>query len=141
MEKISLKVIRPINRDIDIDVLARHMPEISNIASNKTRAAILHLLVNTPETMHSMKVEEISFKLGIRQSVIIHHLEKLEEWKLVEVKKNQRYGSKTRRTIWGLDLRYPNWVLECYKNIRNHFYSEKDLKNLTTINKNIRVCS
>jgi len=88
-----------------------------------------------------MKVENLCFKLGIRQSVCIHHLEKLNEWKLIEVKKNQKYGKKTRRSIWGLDLRYPNWILECYKNIRTHFFSEKELDKITNINKSLRFYS
>ena len=141
MNKVSLRIIKPVNKDADIDIISRFMPEIGTICSNQTRAGILHLLVNSPETMHSMKVEGLCFKLGIRQSVCIHHLEKLNEWRLIDVKKHQRYGNKTRRSIWGLDLRYPNWVLECYKNVRSHFFSEKELNKVTNINKNLRVYS
>jgi DNA-binding transcriptional ArsR family regulator len=117
------------------------MPEIGVICSNPVRAGIRYLLVSSPETMHSMKVEDLAFKLGTRQSIIIHHLERLSDWKLVEVKKNQKYGKSTRRSIWGLDLRYSTWILECYKNLRNHFFSEKDLYKMTTVNKNLRMCS
>jgi DNA-binding transcriptional ArsR family regulator len=141
MNKISLKIIKPVDEEVDIDVISRFMPEIGMICSNKTRAAILHLLISSPETMHSMKVEDLCFKLGIRQSVCIHHLEKLTDWKLVEIKKYQRYGNKTRRSIWGLDLKHPNWISECYKSIRNHFFSEKELCNITSINKNLRIFS
>ena len=141
MNKISLRLVEPLDEANDISVLMRFMPEVGTICSNKTRAGIIHLLVNSPQTMHSMKVENICFKLGIRQSVAIHHLEKLEEWKLVEVKKNQSYGNKTRRSIWGLDLRYPNWISECYKSVRSHFFSEKQLEKITNINKSLRVCS
>jgi DNA-binding transcriptional ArsR family regulator len=133
--------MKSVDEENDFDVLTRFIPEIGMICSNKIRAAILHLLINTPETMHSMKVEDLCFKLGIRQSVCIHHLERLTDWKLIEVKKHQKYGNRTRRSIWGLDLNHPNWILECYRNIRSHFFSEKELNNITNINKSLRVYS
>jgi len=141
MNKTSLRIMEPVDKEVDINILARFIPEIGMICSNQTRAGILYLLINSPETLHSMKVEELCFKLGIRQSVCIHHLEKLSEWRLVEVKKNQRYGNRTRRSIWGLDLKYPNWISECYKSIRTHFFSEKELDKITNINKSLRVYS
>jgi DNA-binding transcriptional ArsR family regulator len=141
MNKISLRLFGPVDEKTDINVLSRFIPEIRFICSNQIRAGILHLLVNSPETMHSMNVEKICFKLGIRQSVAIHHLEKLEEWKLVEVKKHQRYGNKTRRSIWGLDLKYPNWISECYKSVRAHFFSENELNKITNIDRSLRVYS
>jgi len=141
MNKLSLRVIRPVDGEADIDTLIKFMPEIEMICSNQTRAGIMHLLINSPESLHSMKVEDICFKLGIRQSVCVHHLEKLNEWKLIEVKKYQKYGNKIRRSIWGLDLRYPNWILECYKRIRVHFFSEKELYQVTNVNKCLRVFS
>ena len=107
MSKVFLKVMQPVNRDADSQVLMQFLPEVSSICSNKIRSGILHLLIKSPETLHSMKVERLCYMLGIRQSVCIYHLEKLKEWKIVEVKKNQKYGNKSRRSIWGLDLRYP----------------------------------
>jgi DNA-binding transcriptional ArsR family regulator len=139
MNKTSLRIIGDVNKDADVEVLAEFMPEIEMICSNRTRAGILHLLINSPESLHSMKVEYLCYKLGIRPSVCIHHLEKLEEWRLIEVKKNQRYGKKTRRSIWGLNLRYPDWISECYKSLRTHFFSEKELNQITNINKSLRV--
>lgn len=133
-----LRVLEPVNREADMQILTQFLPEISSICSNKIRAGILHLLISSPETMHSMQVEELSFKLGIRQSVCIHHLEKLNKWKLIEVKKSQKYGNKSRRSIWGLDLRHPNWILECYKAIRSFFFTEKELIEITTKNKSFR---
>jgi hypothetical protein len=85
-----------------------------------------------------MRVEDLAFKLGIRPRVLIYHLEKMEGWKLLEVKKSQKYGNKERRSIWGLDLRYPNWVLECYKTIRTHFFTEDELNQITNKNKSFR---
>ena len=141
MNKHSLRIIRPVDEEANVDILIRFMPEIEMICSNQTRAGIIHLLMSSPESLHSMKVEDICFKLGIRQSVCVHHLEKLNEWKLIEVKKYQKYGNKIRRSIWGLDLRYPNWVLECYKRIRAHFFSEKELDQITNVNKSLRIFS
>ena len=141
MTKVSLRLVGQVNDKEDFDIIARFMPEIGSICSNQTRAAIIHMMVKTPETLHSMNVETICYRLGIRQSIAIHHLEKLEEWKLVEVKKNQRYGNKTRRSIWGLNLRYPNWISECYQSVRAHFFSEKELDKITNINKSLRLCS
>ena len=141
MDKISLRIIKPVDNEASIDVVANFMPEIGLICSNQIRAGIIHLLINSPATMHSMKVEDICFKLGVRQSVCIYHLERLMDCKLVEVKKNQRYGKRTRRSIWGLDLRYPSWISECYKSIRTHFFSEKELNQITNMNKSLRVYS
>ncbi|MFH0928900.1 MAG: winged helix-turn-helix domain-containing protein [Candidatus Aenigmatarchaeota archaeon] len=141
MNKISLRLIEPIDENNDVDIIARFMPEIGSICSNQTRAGIIHLMINTPQTMHSLKVEEICFKLGIRQSVAIHHLERLEDWKLVEVKKNQSYGNRTRRSIWGLNLKHPTWISECYKSVRAHFFSENELDSVTNVNKSLRFCS
>ncbi len=138
MNQIFLRVSQADKED-DLQIINQFLPEIRSICSNKTRSGIMHLLIKCPETMHSMKVEELSFRLGIRQSICIHHLEKLNEWKLLEVKKTQKYGNKSRRSIWGLNLRYPNWIMECYKNIRSYFFSEKELEELTSKNKGFRV--
>jgi len=141
MNKISLRVIKSVDEEANVDVLTKFMPEIEIICSNRTRAGILHLLINSPQSLYSMKVENLCFKLGIRQAVCVDHLEKLNEWKLIEVKKYQKYGNKIRRSIWGLDLRYPHWILECYKRIRVHFFSEKELNQITNINKSLRIFS
>jgi hypothetical protein len=138
MNKAYLKLTKPINEDADLAVMEQFLPEIRIICSNKIRAGILHLLINSPNTLHSMRVEDLAFKLGIRPRVLIYHLEKMEGWKLLEVKKSQKYGNKERRSIWGLDLRYPNWVLECYKTIRTHFFTEDELNQITNKNKSFR---
>ncbi len=138
MKKVYLRVLKKVDTNVDLDILTKFLPEINIICSNEIRAGILHLLINTPETMHSMKVEELCYRLGIRPSVCIYHLEKLKEWKLVDVKKKQKYGKKERRSIWGLDLRHPNWILECYKAIRAYFFSENELKRITNKNKSFR---
>ena len=138
MSKISLKLVGPVNEDADLAVINQFLPEISVICSNKIRAGVLHLLIISPNTLHSMRVEDLAFKLGIRPRVLIFHLEKMKEWKLLDVKKSQKYGNKERRSIWGLDLRYPNWILECYKNVRTHFFTEDELSQITNKNKSFR---
>jgi len=136
-----LRILQPVVKEYDLQIMAKFLPEISAICSNKFRAGILHLLINSPETMHSKKVEELSFSLGIRPTITIHHLERLEQWKLLEVKKNQKFGQKERRSIWGLDLKYPNWILECYKTIRTQFFTEKQLNDITQKNRSARIKS
>ena len=138
-KKIFLRLVQPANEDADLQVVARFLPEISSICSNKTRAGALHLLANSPETLHSMKVEELAFKLGVRPRILIYHLERLKNWKLIDVKKSHKYGRGEKRSIWGLDLRYPNWILECYRTIRLHFFSERELGEITNRNKSFRT--
>jgi len=113
-------------------------PDFNFICSNPTRACILHILVKSPELNHSMSVEEIASKLGKRHSVIIHHLEMLEGWKLVKVVKHSNYGDKTRRRVWGLNLECPAVVAEIYRYALKNFYTQKELESMCSINKNVR---
>jgi len=138
MNKISLRILKPTNKENDVDIITRFTPEIGTLCSNHLRAGIIHILVNSPETMHSMKVEDLCYRLGTSQSVAIHHLEKLMDCRVIDVKKKQKYGRKEKRSIWGLDLRHPNWILECYKNIRVHFFSLKELEKITNVNQSFR---
>ena len=138
MNKFSLRLVQKINKESEVLILSQFLPEINEICSNKIRAGILYLLISCPETMHSMRVEDLCFRLGIRPTVCIYHLEKLKECNLVEVKKNQKYGRKTRRSIWGLNLKYPSWIQECYKMTRSYFFSEKELFKLINVNKSFR---
>lgn len=138
MDKISLRLIQKTNIKDEGLILSQYLPQIHEICSNKIRAGILHLLISCSETMHSMKVEDLCFRLGIRPTICIYHLEKLRECNLVEVKKNQRYGRKTRRSIWGLNLSYPTWIQECYKMTRSYFFSQKELAKMINTNKSFR---
>jgi len=138
MSKVFLRVIEPVNEEEELKIIKEFSPQMSIICSNPIRAGILHLLINSPESLHSMQVEELCFRLGIKPSVCIHHLEKLSEWKLIEVKKTSKYGEKNRRSIWGLNLKHPNWILECYKNIREFFFTEKELEEITSKNRDFR---
>jgi DNA-binding transcriptional ArsR family regulator len=85
-----------------------------------------------------MQVEEMAFKIGVRPRTIIYHLEKLKKWRLVEVKKIQKYGNKIRRNIWGLDLEHKHWVIKCYNNITTHFFDDNELEEMTSKNRTFR---
>ena len=113
-------------------------PEFNRIAYNPIRASIIHLLVKSKDLNHALPVEEISHKLGKRHSVVIHHLEKLSSWKIVNVVKTSKHGSKHRRSIWGLNLKYPNLVQNIYMHMLKTFYTSSELDKMCCINKNIR---
>lgn len=113
-------------------------PEFNFICSNPVRASILHLLVRGADVNYTMRVEDIAHRIGKRHSVVIYHLEQLTEWKLVEVVKNGKYGIKTRRSIWGLNLKYPRLIQEIYTRILKFFYTQNDLEIMCNINKNVR---
>lgn len=84
-------------------------------------------------------MEEISFRTGKRHSVVLYHLEQLTEWRLVEVVKNARYSEKGRRTIWGLNLKYPNLIRTVYKRVLQFFYTHNELEKMCNINTNSRI--
>lgn len=114
-------------------------PELNYICYNPIRASILHLMIKTPELNYSLSVEELAKRLGKRHSVIIHHLEKLNEWNLVEVVKFSKYGEKQRRKIWGLNLKLPNLVTAVYGHLLKTFFTVSELNQMCNVNKNVRV--
>lgn len=131
---------QPVDKEIEREVIQTFLPETVEILKNPIRAGIVHMLVNSPNTGHSMKVEQLAYKLGTYHRIIIYHLERLQNWKLVTVKKSSSYGNKTKRSIWGLDLKYPNWILEVYSTIKGS--SEYDsLESICNKNINIRNVS
>jgi len=113
-------------------------PELNRISYNTTRASIIHLLVKSKELNHSLSVEEIAYKLGKRHSVIIHHLEKLQYFKIVNIVKSLKHGEKERRSIWGLNLSYPNLIQIVYSHMLRTFYTASELDRLSSINKDAR---
>lgn len=113
-------------------------PEFNRICYNSIRASIIHLLVKSKELNHSLSVEEIAYKLGKRHSVVIHHLEKLNQCKIVEIIRLLKYGDKERRSIWGLNMKYPNLVQNIYSHMLKTFYTANELDKMCCINKNIR---
>jgi len=113
-------------------------PEFNRICYNPIRASIIHLLVKSKDLNHALSVEEIACKIGKRHSVIIHHLEKLFDWKVVDVIRSFKYGNKKKRSIWGLNLKYPNLVQNVYSHMLKTFYTSNELDRMCCINKSVR---
>jgi len=113
-------------------------PDFNRICYNPIRASIIHLLVKSKDLNHALSVEEISHRLGKRHSVVIHHLEKLMEWKIVDVVRTFKYGRKQKRSIWGLNLKYPNLVQNVYAHMLKTFYTVSELDKTCSVNKSVR---
>jgi DNA-binding transcriptional ArsR family regulator len=113
-------------------------PEFNIICYNLTRASIIHLLVKSKDLNYALSVEDIAQRLGKRHSVIIHHLEKLMNWKIVDVVRTFKHGDKERRSIWGLNLRYPNIVQNVYSHMLKTFYTVNELERMCSINRSVR---
>jgi DNA-binding transcriptional ArsR family regulator len=114
-------------------------PEFNRICYNPIRASIIHLLIKSKDLNHALSVEEIANKIGKRHSVVIHHLEKLMEWKIVDVVKSYKYGNRQKRSIWGLNLKYPNLIQNIYSHMIKTFYNVNELDRMCCVNKNVRV--
>lgn len=56
---------------------------------------------------------------------------------IVEVRRLKNYGKKTKRSVWGLNLKYPNWIFEVYNSIKSGF-SETELKRICSRNISMR---
>ncbi len=113
-------------------------PIFNRICYNSIRACIIHLLVKAKDFNHALPVEEIAFRLGKRHSVILFHLEKLEEWKIVVVVRKEKYGKKKKRSVWGLNSKYTNLVREIYFHILKTFFTVEELDRMCSVNKNVR---
>jgi DNA-binding transcriptional ArsR family regulator len=127
-----------VNNDEDF-IVASLRPEFNYICSNPTRACILHLLVRSRDSNHSMRVEEIAQRMGKRHSIIIYHLEQLFKWKVVDVVKMVKYGDGAKRSLWGLNLTYPNLVRELYSRTLKLFFTYEELEKMCSVNTNVRV--
>ena len=121
-------------------IIASIRPELNYISSNPIRACIIHMLVKNKELGHTMRVEELSRRLGKRHSVIIYHLERLQDWKILRVVRAVKYGDEgAKRSIWGLNMEFPNLVREVYSHMSKTFYTQKDLDRMCSVNRNVRV--
>jgi DNA-binding transcriptional ArsR family regulator len=136
MNKILLNQEGAENED---SVLYSTRPEFNRICYNPIRASIIHLLIKSKDLNHALSVEEIANKIGKRHSVVIHHLEKLMEWKVVDVVRSYKYGDKQKRSIWGLNLKYPNLIQNIYSHMIKTFYNVNELDRMCCINKNVRI--
>ncbi len=136
MNKILLNHDVAENED---SILYSVRPEFNRICYNPIRASIIHLLIKSKDLNHALSVEEIANKIGKRHSVVIHHLEKLMEWKVVDVVKTYKYGNRQKRSIWGLNLKYPNLVQNVYSYMIKTFYNVNELDRMCCINRNVRI--
>jgi len=137
MTKFSLSIENEVTEDEE-NLIIRLRPEFNRICYNSIRASIIHLLMKSKDLNHSLSVERIAHKLGKRHSVIIHHLERLQDWRLVDVVKHDVYGTKKKRSIWGLNLNYPNLIKEIYVYLLKTFYTVEELERLCSLNINVR---
>jgi DNA-binding transcriptional ArsR family regulator len=138
MSKLSLRIIdNQVDESTEKRVIDNFIPDIIEICSNPVRAGIIHLLVNSPSTGHSLKVEYMAFRLGTYHRIIIHHLERLEKWGLVEVKRFRGTGRRGKRSVWGLNLKHPNWIFEVYGSIKAGF-TRGELKLICSRKKSMR---
>ena len=127
-----------VNKDEDF-IISSLRPEFNYICSNPTRACILHLLVRSRDSNHSMRVEEIAQRMGKRHSIVIYHLEQLFKWKVVDVVKMVKYGKGAKRSLWGLNLAYPNLVRELYSRTLKLFFTYEELEKMCSVNRNVRI--
>jgi len=134
-----LRAFNPVKEEVELSVISNLRYEFNYICYNPVRACILHLLIKAVDLNHTMRVEEIAKKVGKRHSVIIYHLDQLGGWGLVTVIKNSNHGNKLRRSVWGLNLKYPNLILEIYTHMLKTFYSVNELDNMCSINRNARI--
>ncbi len=137
MVKFSLNVENEVTEDEE-NLIIRLRPEFNRICYNSIRASIIHLLMKSKDLNHSLCVERIAHKLGKRHSVIIHHLEKLQYWRLVDVVKHDVYGTRRKRSIWGLNLIYSKLIKELYVYLLKTFYTVEELERLCNVNVNVR---
>ncbi len=137
MVRFSLNVENEATEDEE-NLIIRLRPEFNRICYNSIRASIIHLLMKSKDLNHSLCVERISHKLGKRHSVIIHHLEKLQYWRIVDVVKHDVYGTRRKRSIWGLNLTYSKLIKELYVYLLKTFYTVEELERLCNVNINVR---
>ena len=124
--------------DNEDSIISNVRPDFNRICYNPIRASIVHLLIKSKDLNYSNSVEEISKKIGRRHSVVIHHLEKLAYWKIVGVVRSVKYGDKERRSIWGLNMKYPNLVQSLYAYMLKTFYTPHELDKMCCIDTNVR---
>ena len=80
------------------------------ISSNQNRMNILYLLLNSPN--YELQTEKIANILGISHRTALYHLDLLQEYDIVEVRRYRKRGNKLMRSIWGLNMK--NWAeIEC----------------------------
>ena len=93
------------------------------VCSNVKRVAILHALRTSMD--NSMQAEKIATHLGVSHRTAIYHLDILEQYGLVEVRKHKTKGSVLARSIWGLNLNNEEQIKTVFTKINNAFSKEE----------------
>jgi DNA-binding transcriptional ArsR family regulator len=124
-------ILDPVSKQAERKIWA----DLSFICSNLTRMAILHLLMKSKDTEYCLSLNEISFRLGKYHRVITHHLEKLQEYGLVEVVKSSK--NNKRRKIWGLNLEKADLIKEIYAYTLKNFFTQAMLEKACNVNKKV----
>ncbi len=101
------------------------------VCSNKNRVGILHLLKNSPE--NKMQPEHMAFFLGVSHRTVLYHLDILDQFGYVEVRKYKKKGFKKIRSVWGLNSTNPERLDNMFKRMEERF-DKKELNELTTKN-------
>lgn len=123
------------------EIIRLFSPFLEPLMKNRCRAGILHLLINSPKTYHTLTLSKISYKLGKYPSGVTKHLEKLKKYKLVTVRSYEDWiGEKEHRKVrrgWGLNLKYPNWISKAYKFALESYFSKGELERATSKNQKV----
>lgn len=130
-------MLQNVTRDFNLEErkIRADMPFICN---NPVRASIIYLLMKQKESDYCCTVEEISTRLGKNHSIVLHHLEKLLDYNIVEVVRSVPYGNKQKRRVWGLNLKMVELIKEIYSYIVRFCFTQRQLEKMCNVNKKIR---
>lgn len=96
------------------EVIKKFEPFLEFICSNQYRIKIIELLLKNKDVGYTISVSELKDKLKLHHSTVIYHLEKLQEYKLVEP-----VSQAGKRRYWRLDLKYPKWIERVHNYTQN----------------------
>ncbi len=99
------------------------------VCSNINRAALVYLLNKLPKK--ELQAEKLAEKLGLSHRTVLYHLNVLEGFGMVEVRKHRKFGNKLVRSVWGLSSE--NQSHGVLKRIEDEF-GITELEKLTSIN-------
>ena len=103
------------------------------VCSNINRAALVYLLNRLPKK--ELQAEKLSVRLGLSHRTVLYHLNVLEGFGMVEVRKHRKFGNKLVRSVWGLAEQKHNQ--EIFKKIEEEF-GTSELEKLVNKNSNGR---
>ena len=80
-----------------------------------------------------IKAEEIANKLGISHRTVLYHLNILEEYDLIGVKRYRRKGEKQLKSAWGINRRNKDVINALFKKVDKYF-TKTELEGMININ-------